>query len=137
MSFPAKVSLALGLLLLVFVRSAAAQDSGERISVVTLAALDKITTQLSTIEIRQGETVTFGTLRITLRYCRANPPEETPENAAFLEITDVGHNNQQKKVFTGWMFSSSPALSPLEHPVYDVWVRKCNMVSTGAEASRP
>jgi len=136
MSLPARVSLALGLLFLVIVRGASAQDSGEKISVVTLAALDKITTQLSTINIKQGQTAEFGTLRITLRYCRANPPEETPENAAFLEITDVGHNGQEKKVFTGWMFSSSPALSPLEHPVYDVWVKKCKIVSTGEETSR-
>jgi len=136
MSLPAKFSLAFGLLFLVIIRSASAQDNGDRIAVVTLAALDKITTQLSTIDIRQGQTAEFGTLRITLRYCRASPPEETPENAAFLEITDVGHNGQEKKVFTGWMFSSSPALSPLEHPVYDVWVKKCKMVSAGDETSR-
>ncbi|PCI51588.1 MAG: glycosyl hydrolase family 5 [Alphaproteobacteria bacterium] len=99
------------------------------VPVVVLAALDKITTQLSTIEIRQNQTVRFGTLDITLRYCRKNPPEEPPENVAFLEITDVGHNHQSRKVFSGWMFSSSPALSPLEHPVYDVWVKDCKTVS--------
>ena len=99
------------------------------VPVVVLAALDKITTQLSTIEIRRDQTVRFGTLEITLRYCRTNPPEEMPESVAFLEITDVGHNNQNKKVFAGWMFASSPALSPLEHPVYDVWVKECKTAS--------
>lgn len=99
------------------------------VSVVVLAALDKITTQLSTIEIRQDHTVRFGTLDITLRYCRTNPPEEAPESVAFLEIIDIGHNNQNKKVFSGWMFASSPALSPLEHPVYDVWVKDCKIAS--------
>ncbi len=98
-------------------------------TLVVLAALDKITTQLSTIEIRQDQTIRFGTLDITLRYCRKNPPEETPESVAFLEITDVGHNNQEEKVFSGWMFASSPALSPLEHPVYDVWVKDCKITS--------
>lgn len=97
--------------------------------VVELAALDKITTQLTTIEIRQDQTVHFGTLEITLRQCRSNPPEKPPESVAFLEIVDVGHNNQKKTVFTGWMFASSPALSPLEHPVYDVWVKDCKMPS--------
>lgn len=101
----------------------------EDVAIVTLAALDKITTQLSTIEIRQDQTVRFGTLDITLRYCRTNPPEETPESVAFLEITDVGQNNQNIKVFSGWMFASSPALSPLEHPVYDVWVKDCRIAS--------
>lgn len=101
----------------------------EDVPVVVLAALDKITTQLSTIEIRRNHTVRFATLDITLRYCRTNPPEEAPESIAFLEITDIGHSNQDKKVFSGWMFASSPALSPLEHPVYDVWVKDCKMVS--------
>lgn len=106
------------------------------VPVVVLAALDKITTQLSTIEIRRDQTVRFGTLEITLRYCRTNPPEETPESVAFLEITDVGHNNQTKKVFTGWMFASSPALSPLEHPVYDVWVKECKTASGPAVSGK-
>lgn len=115
------------LLILFFVSKGVAQQ--ESAPVVVLSALDKITTQLSTIEIRQDETVRFGTLDITLRYCRRNPPEDTPESVAFLEITDIGHNNQNRKVFSGWMFASSPALSPLEHPVYDVWVKDCKMLS--------
>lgn len=104
-------------------------DNLDAIPVVELAALDKITTQLSTIKIRRDQTVRFGTLEITLRYCRTSPPEDTPESSAFLEIVDVGHNNQNKKVFSGWMFASSPALSPLEHPVYDVWVKDCKILS--------
>ncbi len=101
----------------------------EKVPAVVLSALDKITTQLSTIVIRRNETVRFGTLEITMRHCRTNPPEEPPESVAFLEIKDIGHNNQVRKVFSGWMFASSPALSPLEHPVYDVWVKSCKMVS--------
>ncbi len=108
----------------------------EDVPVVVLAALDKITTQLSTIEIRRDETVHFGTLEITLRHCRSNPPEETPESVAFLEIVDIGHNNQVKKIFSGWMFASSPALSPLEHPVYDVWVKSCKIRSGPESPSR-
>jgi len=112
-------------------------DRPEDIPVVTLAALDKITTQLSTIEIRRDQTVRFGTLDITLRHCRTNPPEETPESIAFLEIVDVGHKGQNRKVFSGWMFASSPALSPLEHPVYDVWVKTCKIVSGSESIAKP
>ena len=53
------------------------------------------------------------------------PPTEAPENAAFLEIRDVGPAGDGSVVFSGWMFASSPALSALEHPVYDVWVVEC------------
>lgn len=138
MMFRVKTLVLLNLLLL-FIFPAAAEQSEitsdqENIPVVVLAALDKITTQLSTIEIRRDETIRFGTLDITLRYCRRNPPEDTPESSAFLEIVDIGHNNQSKNVFSGWMFASSPALSPLEHPVYDVWVKDCKMTS-GSEST--
>ncbi|MCK5424590.1 MAG: DUF2155 domain-containing protein [Emcibacter sp.] len=133
MAFRLKSLTFLSLLLLLSTPVIAQQNDAfsveEDISVVTLAALDKITTQLSTIEILQDQTVRFGTLDITLRYCRTNPPEEAPESVAFLEITDIGQNNQDVKVFSGWMFASSPALSPLEHPVYDVWVKDCKITS--------
>lgn len=133
MGFCLKASVLSGLLSLFATPAVAEQyeefSVQEDVAVVTLAALDKITTQLSTIEIRQDQTVRFGTLDITLRYCRTNPPEETPESVAFLEITDVGQNDQSLKVFSGWMFASSPALSPLEHPVYDVWVKDCTITS--------
>ncbi len=70
----------------------------------------------------------FGTLEITMRSCRSNPPEEAPESVAFLEVVDLGHTGEVTKVFSGWMFASSPALNPLEHAVYDVWVIDCKMV---------
>ncbi len=137
MNLGVKGSIAFSLLLFSCVNSLSKEyevfENLEDISVVTLSALDKITTQLSTIEIRRDQTVRFGTLKITLRHCRKNPPEETPETVAFLEITDVGHNNQNNKIFSGWMFASSPALSPLEHPVYDVWVKDCKIIS-GSES---
>ena len=33
--------------------------------------------------------------------------------------------NQSRWIFSGWMFASSPALSAMNHPVYDVWVIDC------------
>ena len=80
----------------------------KEIPTVILSALDKITTQLSTIEIKQDQMVQFGTLEITLRQCRTSPPEETPESTAFLEIIDVGYNKQKKKIFSGWIVSFCP-----------------------------
>ncbi|MBL4603621.1 MAG: DUF2155 domain-containing protein [Emcibacteraceae bacterium] len=110
--------------------SAVAQE----VPVVTLGALDKITAKLKTINVVRNETVKFGTLEITMRNCRSNPPEETPESVAFLEITDLGHMGEPVRVFSGWMFASSPAISPLEHAVYDVWVTDCRMVDPSASS---
>lgn len=92
----------------------------------TLRGLDKATARTTTLSLGVGETVSFGSLRITLRTCRENPPTEPPESAAFLEVVEVRPDEQPVPAFSGWMFASSPALSAMEHPVYDVWVLSCS-----------
>lgn len=97
--------------------------------IVVLRGLDKISARVTTVEVPVGETVEYGTLRITARYCRSNPPTEPPETRAFLEIADAPPDEKPTDIFSGWMFASSPALSALEHPVYDVWVLNCKMAA--------
>ena len=96
---------------------------------VQLQTLDKITARIQTITVNVNQPVRLGTLEILLSHCAFNPPEEPPEHAAFLTITDRGYQQQSpspaRQVFSGWMFASSPALSGLEHPVYDVTVLNC------------
>ena len=93
---------------------------------VTLQALDKITARISTLEMAVGTRQTFGTLEVTVEKCAFHPPEEPPESAAFLTIRDIGYGNQPAKTaFAGWMFASSPAVSALEHPVYDITILAC------------
>jgi hypothetical protein len=95
-----------------------------------LQGLDKITARVSTIEAPVGQAVTFGALEITVRACDKRPPEEPPESAAYLEIVERKVNEEPKTVFSGWMFASSPAVSALEHPVYDIWVLDCMSASS-------
>lgn len=102
----------------------AASDMIERDG-AALQGLDKITARVSAFEIAVGQTARFGSLLITLRACREAPPIDPPEAAAFLEIKDVKPDEDPENLFSGWMFASSPALSTLEHPVYDVWVTGC------------
>ena len=94
-----------------------------------LQTLDKITARIATVEVSLNQPLRFGTLEIELKHCAFRPPEEPPEAAAFLEIRDIGFANDstQEKiiVFSGWMFASSPAVSSLEHPVYDVTLLAC------------
>ncbi len=92
---------------------------------IVLQALDKVTARISVLTLPIDGMVKFGTLEITGRACEKAPPEEPPENAAFLEIVEVRRDEQPHKLFSGWMFSSSPGLSTLEHPVYDVRVLDC------------
>jgi len=115
---------------LLFAGPAMAQD------VAVLQGLDKVTARISTIDAPIGDRIRFGTLSIVVRHCRKTPPEEPPETTAFLEIDDIRPGEQPVRLFSGWMFASSPALSALEHPVYDVWVVGCKRSSTSPTYGR-
>ena len=93
-----------------------------------LQLLDKITARISTLDVPLQLPERFGTLEITDERCAYRPPEEPPENAAYLTVRDVGHDPTLApvQVFSGWVFSSSPAISGLEHAVYDVTLIACN-----------
>ncbi|MCB9988180.1 MAG: DUF2155 domain-containing protein [Rhodospirillales bacterium] len=93
---------------------------------VKLQALDKGTARTSTFEARVGATVQYGPLYIKVRACRKAPPIDPPESAAFLQIWEVNNKTQEPEwIFSGWMFASSPSLSAMDHPLYDVWVLDC------------
>lgn len=97
--------------------------------VAKLKTLDKITARTQEIELKVGETASYGPLLITVRTCRKSPPIESPRTAAFIEILEdadiEAEATAQNLVFSGWMFASSPGLSSMDHPVYDVWVIDC------------
>lgn len=105
--------------------SASAPAKADPHAVAVLQTLDKVTARVSTVTVPVGRTAKFGTLFIKVHQCDKRPPEETPESASFLDITERSSDGQSVRVFTGWMFASSPALNALEHPVYDVWVIDC------------
>lgn len=90
-----------------------------------LRGLDKITARTTTFQLARDKSRVMGTISVTVRACKENPPTETPESAAFLEIVEHRPDAPASVVFSGWMFSSSPALSAMEHPIYDVWVLSC------------
>lgn len=105
-----------------------------------LQGLDKITARVSRFDAPIDQPVHFGTLVITARACVKQPPEEPPNTAAFLEIDEVRTDVNAaatKLVFSGWMFASSPAISALEDPVYDVTVLDCKIAATVAPSSPP
>jgi hypothetical protein len=93
--------------------------------VVKLQSLDKVTARTMTFEVRVGSTVKFGPIYIKVQSCRKAPPIDQPESAAFLQIWEVTSKEESKWIYSGWMFASSPALSAMDHPIYDVWVLDC------------
>ena len=107
---------------------AVADEKGVRRSIV-MGGLDKITARTFRFEAPVGTTVKFKKLLITARTCYVRPPEETPETAVFVEVNEPPPQggDDLRRLFSGWMFASSPGLNALEHPVYDVWVIGCHV----------
>ena len=94
----------------------------------TIGALNKVSGKVSKLIIEDDGEIFFGSLKIIAHTCTKSPPEEPPENKAFLEVWDIKYDQENKKIFNGWMFSSSPSISALEHAVYDVWIIDCKVL---------
>jgi len=90
-----------------------------------MQAMDKITGRISVINVPVNGGVEFGSLSVVVRSCKTRPAEETPDNFAFVDISDKNLKGDEFNVFKGWMISSSPATNALEHPIYDVWLLQC------------
>ena len=91
------------------------------------SALDKITARIEKLELNLNDEEVLGSLTIILKSCQNRPPDYLPESAAYVEIYDKLNKNYEEGtlIFSGWMFSSSPAISALEHPIYDIFLISC------------
>jgi hypothetical protein len=105
------------------------------------AGLDKITGRIINFDVAIDETVQFGTLQVTPRVCNSRPQTEAPLTTTFVEVDEqqpkpdqrrdpdnpgrIPIKYESKRIFSGWMFASSPGLHGVEHPVYDVWLVNC------------
>ena len=98
------------------------------------SGLDKITGLTISFDAAIGETVQFGALQVTARACYTRPPTEATNTDAFVEVDEVTLQGEIKRIFTGWMFASSPGLHAVEHPIYDVWLTDCAQPAGGSVA---
>jgi hypothetical protein len=89
------------------------------------SGLDKITGRIIAFDVAIDETVQFGALQVTPKVCYTRPPTETPQTTTFVEVDEVTLGGEVRRIYSGWMFSSSPGLTGVEHPVYDVWLTDC------------
>lgn len=102
---------------------------------LAMRGLDKITGRPTDIIAPMNTPVNFATLTITARTCYSTPPTEPPETTAFVQIVDHRPDQPAHQIFSGWMFSSTPSLNGMQHPLYDVWVINCKMNQPGVVAS--
>ena len=91
-----------------------------------LKILDKISYKNTLVKIKNGEIFVFNDLSIKSLKCRNSEFDDNPEITAYIQVKDLtDKNNDEVFVFNGWMFSSSPSITPFDHSVYDVWLVSC------------
>ena len=89
--------------------------------------LDKISSKNASIKLKNGEEMKFGDLLIKSIKSKNSEFDDNPETTAYIQVKDLMNiNNNDVFVFNGWMFSSSPSITPFDHPVYDIWLVGCN-----------
>ena len=91
-----------------------------------IKVLDKISSKNTLIKLKIGELKKYKDLSIKSIKCKNSEFDDNPEITAYIQVKDLtDENNNEVFVFNGWMFSSSPSITPFDHPVYDVWLIKC------------
>ena len=91
-----------------------------------LKILDKISSKNTLVKLKNEELIVFKDLSIKSLKCKNSEFDDNPQITAYIQVKDLtDENNNEVFVFNGWMFSSSPSITPFDHPVYDVWLVNC------------
>ena len=93
---------------------------------IEIKILDKVSSKTNLLKFAIGEEKKFQNLLIKSLKCKNSEFDDDPEITAYIQVQDlVNKNNDEVYIFNGWTFSSSPAINPFDHPVYDIWLTKC------------
>ena len=93
---------------------------------IEIKILDKVSSKTNLLKLKNGEEIKFQNLLIKSLKCKNSEFDDNPEITAYIQVKDLtNQNNNEVFVFNGWTFSSSPAINPFDHPVYDVWLKRC------------
>ena len=93
---------------------------------IEIKILDKVSSKTNLLKLKIGEEKKFRNLLIKSLKCKNSEFDDSPEITAYIQVQDVmNKDNNEVFIFNGWTFSSSPAINPFDHPVYDIWLIKC------------
>ena len=93
----------------------------------SIKILDKISSKNEFINLVNGEELIYKDLAIKSMKCTNSEFDDNPEIKAYIQVRDLTKKSNDKVyVFNNWMFSSSPAIKPFDHPVYDIWLTDCD-----------
>ena len=100
------------------------QTKTEKFAVLTI--LDKVNSQSEIIEIEVGREYKFKNLSINILKCKNSKFDDDPEVTAYMQVRDIVNKDENRVfIFNDWTFASSPSIRPFDHPVYDIWLKKC------------
>ena len=103
-----------------------ADNINSKITFAELYILDKVSSKTSNIKTKIGEKFTFQNLEINVLKCQNSKFDDDPEITAYMQVIDLKAKNKNKVyIFNDWTFASSPSIRPFDHPVYDIWLKKC------------
>ena len=122
-----KVNLLLIIIFIIFtMNSLLAETIPKSETTAELSVLDKVSSKNTNIKIQVGEEFSFQNLNIKVLKCYNSKFDDDPEVTAYMQVKDnTMKNNDKVFVFNDWTFASSPSIRPFDHPVYDVWLKKC------------
>ena len=93
---------------------------------VEIKVLDKVSSKTDLLKLEIGKEIKFKGLLIKSLKCKNSEFDDNPEITAYIQVKDMTNkDNNEVFIFNGWTFSSSPAVNPFDHPVYDVWLKRC------------
>jgi len=93
---------------------------------IEVRILDKVSSKTNLLKLKIGEKKKFQNLLIKSLKCKNSEFDDNPEITAYIQVQDLANKDRNEVfIFNGWTFSSSPAINPFDHPVYDIWLTKC------------
>tara|TARA_B100000378_G_scaffold257576_1_gene236109 strand:+ start:229 stop:639 length:411 start_codon:yes stop_codon:yes gene_type:complete len=114
------------LFLFIFYPNISLSDKNIDIKFVEIKILDKVSSKNNKLILNIGEENKYENLLIKVLKCKNSEFDDNPEVTAYLQVRDLTiTDNDKVYVFNGWTFSSSPSITPFDHPVYDIWLSKC------------
>ena len=92
-----------------------------------IKVLDKISSKNTLVKLKNNRELIYKDLSIKSIKCKNSEFDDNPEITAYIQVKDLTNkDNDDVFVFNGWIFSSSPSITPFDHPVYDIWLVGCN-----------
>ena len=101
-------------------------EQNQEASYTNIKILDKISSKNILVKLKNGEAKKHKDLLIKSTKCKNSEFDDNPEITAYIQVSDLKNKDKDDVfVFNGWMFSSSPSITPFDHPVYDIWLVSC------------